>query len=146
MNETFSNICKYFKTGKRDTDTGFPVSVSIYILSLYYITYIVPFMGVHHEPRERPNDFKGRGHFEVVVPFLTTLYIPGYLACWSGLKETGVPNAATSPGTKAEKATTSAVPSPARIVGLCKTARGASGNPGLLSCYNIAGRKIIKIY
>ena len=34
----FQTSANIFRTEKRDTDTGFPVSVSIYTLSLYYIT------------------------------------------------------------------------------------------------------------
>ena len=41
-------------------------------------------------------------------------------------------------GTKAEKATTPAVPSPTRIAGRCEAARGTFSDPGPLSCYNIA--------
>ena len=91
-------------------------------------------MGVHHGPRGRSKYFKGRGHLEVVVPFLTTLYMPICLAYWSGLEETKAPNTTISPDTKAEKATSPVVPSPTRIAGRCEAARGTRSDPGPLSC------------
>lgn len=112
-----------------------PVHVSIY---LYLISvFIILYCSLHGGPpwtQGEAKRFQGQRPFWVVVPFLTTLYIPNHLAYWSGLEETRAPNTAISPGTKAEKATTPVVPSPTRIAGRCGSARGASSDPGPLSC------------
>lgn len=108
------------------------MSLYIYILSLYLL-----YCSLHGGPpwtQGEAKRFQGQRPFWVVVPFLTTLYIPNHLAYWSGLEENRAPNTAISPGTKAEKATTPVVPSLTRIAGRCGSARGASGDPGPLSC------------
>lgn len=124
---------KISRTKKEALTSDFRL-VSPYISYLCIIYYIVSFMGVHHGLRGRSKNFKGEGYFEVAIPFLTTLYIPSCLICWSGLKWIKAPNAAISSGTKAEKATTSMVLPPTHIAGRCGTARGICSDSGPLSC------------
>ena len=143
VNETF--LYKY-PQHKKETPTPIFVSYLLYIFILISVLYyyIVPFMGNHHGHGEMLRNFKGGDHFEVAVPFSTTLYISSCLIYWSNLKWIKAPNAAISSGTKAEKSTTPMVPSPTRIAGRCESAQGTFSDLGLLSCYSIASPKTEK--
>lgn len=96
------NIPKAERRRNTGTEILVRVSPSLYILSLYYI-YTGYFLGVHHGPGGGSDFFEGKGRISALVPLLTTLRIPGFGACSSGLQGNQAPDLGIHPVPKRKK-------------------------------------------